>query len=80
MRDYEGIRPWVQRQMAGEQAVLTQASPAMYATTSGTTGEQKLIPVTIAWREEMAALTRLWMKRSLARITHGLSSRKTLTS
>ncbi len=65
IRDYEGHRPWIERQLAGEAAVLTQASPTMYTTTSGTTGAPKLLPVPAAWREEMAALMRLWMKRAL---------------
>lgn len=66
IRDYEGHRPWIDRQLAGEPAVLTQAPPVMYTTTSGTTGAPKLLPVPAAWREEMAALMRLWMKRALA--------------
>jgi hypothetical protein len=66
IRDYEGHRPWIARQLAGEPAVLTAAPPVMYTTTSGTTGEPKLIPVPYAWREETAGLMRLWMKRVLA--------------
>ena len=37
----------------------------MFTTTSGTTGEPKLLPVTVKWREQMAALTRLWLARAL---------------
>lgn len=66
IRDYEGHRPWIDRLVAGEPGVLTQAPPTMYTTTSGTTGAPKLLPVPAAWREEMAALMRLWMKRVLA--------------
>lgn len=66
IRDYEGHRPWIARQLAGEPDVLTRRPAAMYTTTSGTTGAPKLLPVPAAWREEMAALMRLWMKRALA--------------
>jgi hypothetical protein len=61
LRDYEGVRPYVERIAAGEAAVLTAAPPVMFTTTSGTTGAPKLVPVTAAWRDELAALTRLWM-------------------
>lgn len=45
IRDYEGHRPWIERQIAGEAAV-TIDRPMMYARTSGTTGEPKRIPIT----------------------------------
>ena len=60
IRDYEGFRPYVARIVAGEEDALTAEAPVMFTTTSGTTGEPKLIPVTPAGREEMAALMRLW--------------------
>lgn len=43
--DYERLRPYVDRIAAGERNVLTECNPFMFATTSGTTGDQKLIPV-----------------------------------
>ena len=60
IRDYEGLRPYVARILAGESQALTDEAPFMFTTTSGTTGEPKLIPVTQSWRDEMAALMRLW--------------------
>jgi hypothetical protein len=60
VRDYEGFRPYVARIAAREPRVLTDETPFMFTTTSGTTGEPKLIPVTPSWRDEMAALMRLW--------------------
>jgi hypothetical protein len=60
IRDYEGFRPYVARIVAGEADALTAEAPVMFTTTSGTTGEPKLIPVTPSWRDEMAALMRLW--------------------
>lgn len=66
IRDYEGHRPWIDRQLAGEPGVLTTQAPMMYTTTSGTTGAPKLLPVPPGWREQTAGLMRLWMKRALA--------------
>lgn len=45
IRDYEGHRPWIERQIVGEAAVTTE-TPLMYARTSGTTGEPKRVPIT----------------------------------
>jgi hypothetical protein len=45
IRDYEGHRAWIDRQIAGEAAV-TRETPLMYARTSGTTGEPKRLPIT----------------------------------
>ncbi|MCC7528512.1 MAG: GH3 auxin-responsive promoter family protein [Candidatus Melainabacteria bacterium] len=44
--DYETFRPYVDRMTAGEKGILTRQDPFMFATTSGTTGSQKFIPVT----------------------------------
>ena len=60
IRDYEALRPYVARIMAGETAVLTVEAPFMFTTTSGTTGEPKFIPVTAGWARSMASLMRLW--------------------
>ena len=65
LRDYEAFRPYVDRIAAGEEDVLTREPVVMFTTTSGTTNLPKLIPVTAAWREQMASLTRLWMLRTV---------------
>ncbi|MFN3240696.1 MAG: GH3 auxin-responsive promoter family protein [Planctomycetota bacterium] len=44
--DYEDLRSSIARMAAGERAVLTREKPVLYAQTSGTTGDPKLIPVT----------------------------------
>jgi len=61
VRDYEAFRPYVERIASGTPRVLTADPVVMFTTTSGTTSEPKRIPVTAAWRAEMASLTRLWM-------------------
>jgi GH3 auxin-responsive promoter len=65
IRDFEGFRPWVERILAGEPGVLTAETPTGFATTSGTTGQPKLIPITPSWETELAGLMRLWMFAAL---------------
>ncbi|WP_299014505.1 GH3 auxin-responsive promoter family protein [uncultured Polaribacter sp.] len=44
--DYEGLRPYVDRMVAGETDVLWTGKPLYYAKTSGTTSGAKYIPIT----------------------------------
>src|SRR5688572_5046812 len=46
VHDYEALRPYIARQIATGARVLTATPPVMYARTSGTTGQPKLVPVT----------------------------------
>jgi hypothetical protein len=66
IRDYEGHRPWIERLKRGDRGVLTADEPLMFATTSGTTAEPKIIPVTAEWLRELQRLTTLWLYRSQA--------------
>jgi hypothetical protein len=65
IRDYEGLRPYVTRLLAGEPRVLTAEAPLTFATTSGTTGEPKFVPVTPTSLRQGAALMRLWTAYAL---------------
>jgi len=65
IRDYEALRPYVTRLVAGERRILTTEAPLMFATTSGTTGEPKFVPVTPAAARQTAALMRLWTAYTL---------------
>ncbi len=65
VRDYEALRPYVSRVLAGEPRVLTAEAPLMFATTSGTTAEPKFIPVTPTSARQAAALMRLWTVHGL---------------
>jgi hypothetical protein len=49
---YETLGPYVERMMGGERNVLTADVPLMFATTSGTTGRSKFIPVTPSYLHE----------------------------
>ena len=50
--NYDALSPYVERMLQGEANVLTMDSPLMFATTSGTTGRSKFIPVTPSYLEE----------------------------
>ena len=49
---YEDLFPYISRSMAGEKKILTEESPFMFATTSGTISNRKFIPVTRAYINE----------------------------
>jgi hypothetical protein len=49
---YETLTPWIEATLRGERNVLTADEPLMFATTSGTTGRTKYIPVTASYLKE----------------------------
>ncbi|MFH8347562.1 GH3 auxin-responsive promoter family protein [Streptomyces sp. NPDC018045] len=51
IRAYEGFRPYVERQLAGEAQVLTRSAPYAFLKTSGSSGRPKYVPTTRHWRE-----------------------------
>ena len=46
IRDYEALKPYVEKVVAGEEDVLWQGKPMYFAKTSGTTSGSKYIPIT----------------------------------
>jgi len=46
IRDYEALRPYVDRVVAGEKDILWKGKPLYFAKTSGTTSGAKYIPIT----------------------------------
>lgn len=52
MNTYETLTPYIDRVFSGEKNVLTSDEPLMFATTSGTTGRAKYIPVTPSYLHE----------------------------
>ncbi|MBO74694.1 MAG: hypothetical protein CMD33_05430 [Flavobacteriales bacterium] len=46
VRDYEKLRPWVDRAVKGESSVLWPGDPLYFCKTSGTTSGAKFIPIT----------------------------------
>ena len=49
---YETLEPYIERTLRAEKNVLTADDPLMFATTSGTTGSAKYIPVTPSYLHE----------------------------
>lgn len=62
---WDDMAPLVDRMIAGEQRVLVDEEVFFYATTSGTTGKRKLIPVTPSFVAECRASTKLLLRTSL---------------
>lgn len=73
IRDHLALSPWIRRIEQRESRVLTPEPVILFNRTSGTTSEPKHVPVTVSWREEMAALMRLWIVRSLRQHPRQLS-------
>ena len=48
IRDYEDLKPYVERVVAGEEDILWKGKPIYFAKTSGTTSGAKYIPITDA--------------------------------
>ena len=46
VRDYEALRPYVEKVVAGEENILWKGKPLYFAKTSGTTSGAKYIPIT----------------------------------
>jgi len=61
--DYKDHEPYIQASLQGEPRQLTAQSPCFYATTSGTTGTPKYIPVTPESRSAKSQLLRVWLSK-----------------
>jgi hypothetical protein len=58
---YEDLQPYIERSLNGEPSQLTAERPVMFATTSGTTGVPKYIPVTPSSKASKSKLMRVWL-------------------
>ncbi len=78
IRTFKGLSAWVDRIEAGEPAVLTRDPVVFFNQSSGTSGKQKLIPVTRQWIQDTGRLRMTW--GALATQAHpGLMSGKTVS-
>ena len=69
--DYETMRPFVERHKHGEENVLFPGKPMMYATTSGTTGEPKWIPITHEYYDNIYnKMSKVWLYTFLMHRPH----------
>jgi hypothetical protein len=64
---YEDMRPWIERQMRGERAVLTTEDPVFFAASTGTTGTPKRIPMTPTYRADFQRTLHVSMTHVLRR-------------
>jgi hypothetical protein len=58
---YEDLQPYIDASLRGEPNQLTAERPVLFATTSGTTGASKYIPVTPESRPLKSYLMRVWL-------------------
>lgn len=52
VQDGESLKPWVEREMRGERHALCAETPVLYASSTGTTGVPKRMPITESFRRE----------------------------
>lgn len=60
---YEDLSPYIQRAFNGEPEQLTRQDPVFFATTSGTTGKPKYIPVTPDVKSLKSQLLQTWFAK-----------------
>lgn len=61
IQEYEDLRPYVDQHCNGEHGILTAKKPLLYATTSGTTGTPKYIPITkTTAKKGHSRVNRIW--------------------
>ncbi|MBL92884.1 MAG: hypothetical protein CMH56_13855 [Myxococcales bacterium] len=65
LQSWDDVMPWVNRMLQGEERVLVSEPVSFFATTSGTTGRRKLIPITPSFVEEFRVSRRFWMRTLL---------------
>ncbi|MEN8199329.1 MAG: GH3 auxin-responsive promoter family protein [Thermodesulfobacteriota bacterium] len=58
---YNDLSPYIDAALEGKPAQLTEETPILFATTSGTTGKSKFIPVTPESKKLKSRLTRTWV-------------------
>ena len=62
LQSWDDVMPWVNRMLQGEERVLVSEPVSFFATTSGTTGRRKLIPITPSFVEEFRVHPKLFNK------------------
>ncbi|MCP4502735.1 MAG: GH3 auxin-responsive promoter family protein [Deltaproteobacteria bacterium] len=65
VQTWDDVKPYVKRMLDGEKRILVDEEVFFYATTSGTTGKQKYIPVTSAFVDECRQTTKILLRSTL---------------
>lgn len=60
---YEDLAPRIERMTQGARQILTADAPVLYCRTSGTTGRQKLVPITPGFIEEFSRTQKMWLRQ-----------------
>jgi hypothetical protein len=63
VHSYEDLTPYIHKTLEGKPKQLTVESPVIFATTSGTTGVPKYIPVTPESKSAKSQLMRVWFSK-----------------
>lgn len=60
--EYTNLKPYVDRMLQGEEDVLFKGKPHLYATTSGSTGDPKFVPIAKKYLDAAyGRMTKLWI-------------------
>ena len=76
IQTWDDVAPFVERMVAGEENVLVDEHVFFYATTSGTTGRRKLIPVTSAFVEECRVATKVLFRSTLQEMPRAFAGKR----
>ncbi len=73
---WDDVEPYVNRMLAGERGLIVAEDPYFYATTSGTTGRRKLIPVTSSFVEECRVTNKVLYRTTLQSLPQLLKGKR----
>lgn len=65
VQTWDDVEPYVQRMLDGEKRILVDEDVFFYATTSGTTGKQKHIPITSVFVDECRQTTKVLLRSTM---------------
>lgn len=69
--EFEDFRPYVNRMLQGEPDILFKGKPTLYATTSGSTGEPKYVPISQQYlTNAYSRMTKLWLRNYVKHKRH----------
>lgn len=60
--EFEDYRPYINRMLSGEENILFKGKPVLYATTSGSTGDPKFVPISQLYLDNVyGKMSRMWL-------------------
>ena len=79
IRNYDDFDKYMELLSKGKEDVLFPGKPAMYNTSSGTTGKPKLVPISPKFKKHLSDFNKMWMY-SILEQNPGIFKGKSLTS